>query len=482
MRFSFIQLAIAAAAVCAPQLARADAVDLLQADGVDLSVKTTSPDPQTVSSQTDLTTQISALETRIQVGLQTGQTGAAGALSTGSGWWNSGSAKLSATWTPTSLAKVELGAQNSLRLENDPGDPIVADAGQRYIQSRQSAAQGALTLTPISPLNLKVGAAASTSTVQNAQVVGAGALSTDLLETQDQQLFSRLEWKPVSLIALNAGGKVESTGVYWGSARAGSYAALDPSLGATIKPWKGASWRFTLDRAAAPLSTDQFIGYAAASGTPIGLVNLQPNREWRYEAAIEQKAGAIDLTAQVLQAHLQSYAYVAPYGQTAGRVDMGSGDRSEVQAGLAAPLPIFGLTPFILKASGAWRASQAQDPLTGQIGRLSGESPYDASLTLTQALAGARMSWGMTARATGPARSYLASQITTLSATAGLGGFLQYSPGPVTLQLQLDNILGGDRAQQDIYYAGPRDLDVIDHADAFHTTDRTIRISLTRPL
>jgi len=480
MRFSFAVLAFASCCALAPALARAaDSVDLLQANGVDLSVKTTTPGAQTVASQTDLTTQISALQTHIELGLQTGQTPVtAGVVTPVGGWWNTGTASLSATWTPTTLAKVEVGAQNSLRFEADPGDPLFADAGERTLQSRQTAAHGSITLTPASPLNLTVGAGASEA-VQDSQA--AGAASVDRLETQAQQLFTQLEWKPASLIALDAGGKVESTGVYWAGARAGSFAALDPSIGATLKPWTGAAWRFTLARAATPLSTDQFIGYASAV-TPTELVNLQPNREWRYEAALEQKAGAIDLTASFTQARLATYAYLAPYGSTAGRVDMGVGDRSEVQAGLAAPLPVFGLAPFTLAASGAWRESQAQDPLTGQTGRLSGESPYDASLSLSQAVGVLGMRWGMTAHATGPARSYLTSQVTTLSATAGLGGFLEYRPGPVTLQLQLDNLVGGDRAQQDVYYAGPRDLSVIDRTDALHTTDRTIRLSISRAL
>ena len=52
----------------------------------------------------------------------------------------------------------------------------------------------------------------------------------------------------------------------------------------------------------------------------------------------------------------------------------------------------------------------------------------------------------------------------------------------MTLQLKLDNLIGGDRAQQDVYYAGPRDLNVIDRTDALRTTDRTVRLSLSRPL
>jgi hypothetical protein len=496
MRHSLIPLPLLLCVALAPAVAAADPLDL-HGEGMDLVMKVTTDAPTTapnalvapspvVSSQADLTTQVSTLQTRIQVGLQTGS--AAAAVSTGSGWWNSGSVNLGATWAPLSLAKIEVSAQNSLRLQFDPADAAFIDAAQSYSQTRQTGATAAATFTPLAPLNLKVGATTSSTQTQSVTSgAGTGAAATDLLQTESRQMFTQVQLKLLSAVSLDGGGKLESTGVYWSGARAGSYAALDPSIGATVKPWDGASWRFSLERAAAPLDPNQFVGYAPVgaaptTGTPAELAALQPNREWRYKAALEQKAGDIDLTASILAAHLQTYAYVAPYGLAPGRIDSGSGDRSEVQAGLAAPLPLFGLSPFTIKASAAWRASQAEDPVSGVVGRLSGESPYDASLTLSQALWGTAMRWGMTAQATGPARTYLTTQTTQLSATAGVGGFLEYNPGPMTLQLQLANLLGGERDQHDIYYIGPRDLSAVDRMDDLRTVDRTIRISLIRPL
>jgi hypothetical protein len=484
--FPLLCLVFAGAAL-APPSAVAQTVGL-HGDGLDLNMQLSAATPQAVSSEADLTTQLQGLQTHIQLGLETGSTPSgslAGAPLTGSGWWNSGKLDLGATWAPTALAKIELSAKDSVRLEYDPADPVWADASQRYNQSRQSEARAAATFTPLSPLNLQIGAAASGSTVQDSSISGAGLVSSDLLQTDAQQMFTTVQWKPLGLISLDGGGKLESTGVYWSGARAGSYASLDPSVGATITPWSGASWRFSMERAAAPLTTDQFIGYAAVGQSvagPAAGLTLQPNREWRYQATLEQKAGAVDLTARVLHAQLQSYAYLAPYGLDPGRVDMGQGQRSEVQAGLATPMSLFGVLPLTVKASGAWRTSLAADPLTGALGRLSGESPYDASLSLTQTAASWNMRWGMTAMATGPARSYLATQVSSRSATAGLGGFFEYHPGGVTLQLQLDNILGGDRAEHDVYYAGPRDLNLIDRIDDSRAVDRAVRLSLIRPL
>ncbi|MDB5461089.1 MAG: hypothetical protein JWO72_2830, partial [Caulobacteraceae bacterium] len=477
---AFVVLA-ASGSVLAPRTVRAaDALDL-HGNGVDLTVDMHATAPtNAVGSQAALTTQMQTLQTHLQLGMETGANPAAGA---GSGWWNSGKVDLGAVWAPTALAKVEVSALNAMRLDYNAADPVWADASQRYNRSRQSEGRAAITLTPASPLNLQVGAAASDSTVESASISGAGAVSSDLLQTQARQMFAVLTWKPLGQIRLEGAGRVESTGVYWSGARAGSYAALDPSVGATVTPWSGASWRFTLERAAEPLTADQFVGYlpAGPEQAPAGLT-LQPNREWRYQAAVEQKAGGVDLTASVLHASLQRYAYQAPYGLEPGRTDIGSGERSEVRAGVAAPLSLFGVPQLSVQASGAWRASMAADPLTGTLGRLSGESPYDASLSLTQAARGLNMRWGVTAVAAGPARSYMASQVSSRSATAGLGGFWEYHPGGLTVHLQLDNLLGGDRLQRDVYYAGTRDLNVVDRVDQSRAADRAVRISLIRPL
>jgi hypothetical protein len=487
MRFSFVLIGVAAAAMtAAPASAQTSggptAVDL-QGQGVDLAVRlnTAAPDKPEVSSQAELKTQLDHLETRVQLGLKTGVNTDASAIP--DGWWNQGAADVGATWTPTPMAKVEVGARNSQRVDYTATDPVFTDAGQRYVASRQSGADAAATFTPVSPLSVKVGAAVTATSTQTSAYDGAGALTTDLLATDAQRLFTQAQWKPVPMISFDGGGKVESTGVLWSGVRAGSYASFDPSAGTTVTPWMGASWRFSVDRAIQPLTSDQFLGYGQSSLstalTP-GLV-IQPNREWRYQASLTQKAGPVDLSASLLQAKVQSYAYMAPAQGLGARTGEGDGDRSEVNAGLSAPLPLPGLSPFTLKASGAWRASAVQDPVTGIIGRASGESPYDAKLSLSQAIGSGAMSWGVTASATGAARSYMASQITSLGPTAGLGGFFAFK-GPVTLQLQLDNVLGGERDQRDIYYNGPRDLSVIDRTDFARVVDRGVRISLIRPL
>jgi hypothetical protein len=471
-------LAAASAGAAHAQKASAQAapsVDL-QGDRVGLAMSLTAAAGQPeASGQAVLTGNLDSLQTRLQLGLKTGPQNEPGA---DAGWWNSAEARAGAVWTPWSAARVELGVRDANRTQVSGSDPVYTDGARHYAQSRQSGLDAAATLTPLSPFDLKLAASVSSNLQHSVDVAGSGAQSADLVQTDARRLSATLSWKPWSAVRLEAGGRMESDAMAWSAGRAATQAELDPSASLSLDPWSGASWRLSLDRRATPLSADQFIGYG---GDTVAMAAAAPNREWRYGAAFDQKAGPLDLSASVLQARVQTYAYLAATGPSAARVGLGEGDRSEISAGLAVPLPLPGLAPFSLKATGVWRASAVQDPLTGTTGRLSGERPYDASLTLSQSF-GASLRWGMTAKASGGERTLWASQVSSLSSSAGLGGFLQYRARPVTVQLSLDNLLGGERDQRDVFYAGPRDLNVIDHLDQSRVIDRAVHISLIRPL
>jgi hypothetical protein len=479
MRFCLVLLAFAGAA--SPALAQS--VEL-GGEGVNLAMRLSAePAPEQgsspqVSSQADLTGQLSSLKTQVQLGVDAGQPDL--------GWWNSTSAGVSAAWSPTEAASFEFGAQKSSRVEFTDSDPVFADSSQHYAESRRSGLTAAATLTPtlgaLPPVDLKLGAEARSSVQQDAWLDGAGGQTGDLTQVQTRRVSAMLGLSPLSGVKLEAGGQMQSMGLVWSAGRAVTEASLEPSAKLSAAPWSGGSLKLTLDRAVSPLSADQFIGYGHDA---VQLAGVQPSREWRYGAALAQKMGPLDFKASILAARVESFAYLAPaetmLRSGPARIGLGSGDRSEVSAGFGAPLALPGLSPFALEARATWRASAVQDPLTGALGRLSGERPYDASLSLSQAV-GSRIRWGMTAEAGGPQTNFGPSQTASLSSTTGLGGFLQYSAKPVTVRLSLDNILGGEREERDVFYAGSRDLNQIDRVGEIRTVDRGIRLSLSRPL
>ena len=481
MRFSVVLLGVASAAVGFGPASAQSAIDL-EGRGLafDMTLSASQPDGAQAAGQARLVGQIDQLQTRIELGLETGQPAPAQTGLDNSGWWNRTSAAVGATWTPSGRARFELGAEDATRVEVTASDPVFGDAGQHYAQHQRQGASAAATLSPIAPLDLTFAANLSSELDQTAAVAGSGAETRDQVQTEQRQMSATLAWKPLSALSLEAGGRVQATSLLWSAGRAAAYADLDPDAKLSITPWSGGSLHLTLEGATTPLSQDQFLGYG--QGGPEALLpEVQPSREWRYEAAVAQKAGPVDLSASLLQARVQSFAYLAPSGPTAARVGLGVGDRREIQAGLAVPVPLRGLAPFTLEARATWRDSAVQDPLTGVLGRLSGERPYDASLSLSHAI-GAGMRWGVTARAAGPQVNLGPTQVASLSSTAGLGGFVQVQAQPVTLRLSLDNLVGGERSEHDVIYNGLRDLNAVDHIAAIRTVDRAIHLSLIRPL
>lgn len=486
MRFSVILLGLTSAALgFGPAFAQSGQAIDLEGRGValNMSLSAAEPDRPQVGGQAKLTGQLDQLQTHVELGTQTGQPApgqGANAMVESTGWWNTTSAGVGATWTPFSAAKVELGAQNATRVDFTASDPVFGDAGQHYAQHRTSGVSAAATLTPVAPLDLKVGANFSTELEQTAAIAGSGAETRDQVQTEQRQMSAGLAWKPLSAVSLEAGGRVQATSLLWGGSRAAAYADLDPDARLSITPWSGGSFKLTLDRATSPLSQAQFLGYGQG-GPEFSLPVVQPSREWRYGAAVSQKAGPVDLSASLIQARVQTFAYLAPAGVMGARVGMGEGDRRELQTRLAAPLPLFGLAPFTLEAQATLRDSAVQDPLTGVLGRLSGEQPYVASLSLSHAV-GASLRWGVIAKASGPQVNFGPSEVANLSSTAGFGGFVQYRTRPVTVRLSLDNLVGGERSERDVIYDGLRDLNVVDHTTALRTVDRGFHLSLIRPL
>ncbi len=69
------------------------------------------------------------------------------------------------------------------------------------------------------------------------------------------------------------------------------------------------------------------------------------------------------------------------------------------------------------------------------------------------------------------------SQVDLFSQTAGVGGALNYKAGPLVVGLQLDNIIGGDRTDTALTYAGSRAFDVAEGARQTYDDGRAVRIS-----
>jgi microcystin degradation protein MlrC len=90
--------------------------------------------------------------------------------------------------------------------------------------------------------------------------------------------------------------------------------------------------------------------------------------------------------------------------------------------------------------------------------------------------------WALKAQFSGRQLVYQMSQVDMASPTAGLGGSINYRAGPVTLCLQLDNIVGGARTDTSVMFDGSRAADMQDGVRQTHEDSRAVRISFVRAL
>ena len=494
MAFRLFLLSVWFAAVA--WTAQADAVSLdLRGDSLALAVQATASQPgaPVIGSQAQLNASpLDNFAARVSLGTEAGDKTSGGAGTSpwigpsSAGRWSSGKLGLGANWAPTPFIKFDLTADDQIRRDIDRVAASWNAADQR-ISTRASGARLAATFLPASSLSLQVEGGALDHRVEtDAAPVGQPA-TADVLRTSAQSLSTTLQWKAAALLSLEGGGRAEAIGVAWagGGARDDSFSYLEPRLSATLTPWTGGVLRLGLERVVSPLRADQFALFAqaeeqaAASAGPA----FAPDREWRYQASVQQRLGdSVDLKATYTRARLESVTDLGPVGTSQAPIAIGPGQRDEVAASLSAPLRILGVPPLTLVASAAWRASQVDDPFTRAPRRLSGEAPYDAQLTLSPQGPGDALRWGVNAKASAAATTYQMGQTSTQSASAGLGGFVEYRPGPIAIQLSLDNVVGGGRTERDVYFTGPRELNLIGRIEESRNTSRALRLSLMKPL
>jgi hypothetical protein len=226
----------------------------------------------------------------------------------------------------------------------------------------------------------------------------------------------------------------------------------------------------------------QFASFIQASGR-MGAGGFQPDHEWRYVAGLKQTlAGAVTLSASLTQSNLQSVTDLGPVGAGQAPVGIGAAERRRVDVALAAPLSLPGVPQAQFSAKADWLDSQVTDPFTGQRRPISGDAAYRAELSLGGALRAAPLTWALKAQFTGPQAIYQMSQVDLISPAAGLGGTIGYRAGPVTVGLQLDNIVGGGRTDTSLTYTGSRAFDLLDGQRQTRDDGRAVRFTLTRAL
>jgi hypothetical protein len=395
--------------------------------------------------------------------------------------WRSESVRFQARWALSPDAEINVAAQNGERRAYNAMS-LLGAAGDGQLTRDETRSAQIRAVARADRLEAQLGAEEASAGFRVR--TDDGSLDPSRHWLASQRLFATLAWRPTDRFSIEAGQAAQSFTVGWRGPETitSSGAYLSPNFAVALRPWRRTTWRFDAEQTLTPIQPQQFAASAQRAGADAGAAP-QPDRGWRYGARLEQDlGGGARLAAGVSDWRMASVTELGPVGVGEAPVSIGPGERQQLNVNLTAPLAPLGLAGTTLAGELTLRRSQVVDPFTGERRAFSGESPYRAQLRLSGALPAPDLSWSVVAQADGPQALHQMSQVTNLGATAGLGGAVSYGAGPVTLSLELENLVGGGREVTTYSYSGSRADAAL--ADVIRRNDeaRAVRISLKRPL
>lgn len=284
------------------------------------------------------------------------------------------------------------------------------------------------------------------------------------VEERRSEVFAATSVRPTATLTLAGALRVETSTIRQtgGAEREKTLTFAKPQATAS---WEAGSWqtRVRAERIVGQLNFDDF---AASSDLGLGTVNvgnaeLEPERSWLFEAAVERRFwgnGAITLTLS--HAEVDHVVDLIPID---GRFDapgnIGSGRRRQARLSLTAPLDRLGLTDAQLRLNGTWRASQVDDPVTGEARRISHERPFEGHLFLSKSVPGLQSSLAFEASMGFRETAYRINEVRTTEETPTLRAYWDWTPRPDLLfRFQYENLTDRRRVRERTGFAGPRSL------------------------
>jgi len=452
-------------------------------DALTIALKTDGSVADTASFQggADVIAAVGSLSADLGASVQTGRSlldsertvavAPVGASST----WRGSALTLAAKWQTDVVQFAVNASRNNKQSSWAPDTPSVTPILAAITADDERLANVSATLKPLRTIDFQVGAQSSWSSIE----AGSGVRAEQGSGTNS--VYSTVKWSPNPVIAVVLGTKLGRDGFALQSDRSvrGGQTSVQPSLTATIEPVAGMQWRFAAERVVVPLSLSQLA--EVAGEVDVGAVGLRPEGEWRLEGGVQQRlSDALTLSTGLTFADQDNANELAPtVGGGQSLTSVAAGSRQQVDLGLAADLKQIGLNGATLTGKGTWRRSEVEDPLTGLTRRASGESAYEGRLVFAQALPIRRAHWGIDGYVTGPSQFYGVSDSTHIASTAGLGGFIDYTTGPVQLKFRIDNLVGGSRVSRTDYYDGLRGSSDISRFDRNVDDGRAVSLSLS---
>ena len=281
------------------------------------------------------------------------------------------------------------------------------------------------------------------------------------------EVFAKGAWRPSDTWSLDASLRYERSKV----ASAGDVVLgktltfIKPRLAVTWAPTASRQLRLRVEREVGQLNFNDFVASAnigSASGVVTGNPDLNPEKAWVGEAAVEQRFwGSGSLTLSYRHFELSDVVDRGPVFTSAGVFDrpanIGAGTKDALGLEYSLPLERLGLKGATLKGDLTKRWSRVTDPTTRTGREVSGLHPLSWSVHFTHDLPDWRMSYGFDAFGIRRETYYRFNLVETTKLKTWVNPFVEWRPRPdLNLRLELPNITQRGFRRTIYSYAGPR--------------------------
>ncbi|MDE1986632.1 MAG: hypothetical protein KGL56_02785 [Alphaproteobacteria bacterium] len=418
-----------------------------------LDVRGLSPDARSLSSGASLDLNLPAVTMQLQASASVGGDQADNDL------WRKQGAQLKANWSALYGTNFEVTGTDHLaliyRAPASIGDPGTAT---HLVHTESRTAALTASFSPVSQVQVKVGADGSSALTQDTSVKGPVNGSQTAVQSNTQEVFAHVDWQPVDWAAVQAGAAEQSSNIVWRSqtAHTSVFNALEPHLAMMLTPWSGTEWAASVEHSVSPYDTAAFSAYASVARSADN-VNFEPDHAWTFQTRLKQNLGPATVTAAYTA---DRWGTATEFAEVRGGVQAPASTplkgRDKVALTVSLPLGLFGMPNTSVSSGAAWQNSSVLDPVTEELRRASGETPRKFSLRLVRNLPARHLSLGLTGELDDTTTSYQLSEISTVPAGGTLGAFLAYKPGPFEVDLNVNGLCGGPPAATDFFYNGTR--------------------------
>ena len=281
--------------------------------------------------------------------------------------------------------------------------------------------------------------------------------------------FGQATWKFAPDWSLEAGVRFEYSriGETGDTMKTRDFFYVKPRALLSWAPDEDTQLRLRVEKKLGQLNFNNFVASSGLSsfGVAAGNADLRPDQRWQIEASAERHfwdKGALVLTYLHEDiTDLQDYIPVGGGLDAPGNVPHAISERFTIGGQL--PLDYFGLHNGLLKPTIYWENSSLADPVTGMIRRISGQRDRRLFIEIDQDLEEWNSSWAFGMGASMSNSNWRISQI-GLIAIHNPYDYASWTwhPAPdLSLKFEVDNIVPYRFGNEQINYAGPRNLNTL---------------------